>query len=1048
MALKSGEIVVIAGTFDLVVAASAEHRLDAVLDALDAHSDRRDVLVLATTQAAAEALVHRWAVRRGAMFGVRGESIDGAARRLSRERLALRGLVPAAAWTLEAVVRAVVRSAEADGSLGRLATMARTPGFARKVTSTIDELRRARVGVASLRAAGAMALADLLVRFEAELERARIVDDAGVIEAAAQAAHALPTLSALALVDHAIGSEVEAAFVRALLSRAHGAIATLPPGEDRTEQYFGALGAQRRVLETPGEGALARLQRNLFVRAEPSAQPASREVEFFSAPGEARECVEIAREILDEARRGTPLERIAVAVRSPAVYMPLLDASLERAGLASASEPSAAPTRGHGRALVRLLSCRLESRALTRFVEYLELVGELAPEAAPASSRDASDQAAALSSSRWPSSYPWRLLLRDARVGHDPSCWRDRLDVALEDLSLAIVALEDDDPESSLLDSLRVECAALARLAQFAKPVLEAVVALPVSATCSEFADALASLARLAIPDPEAALLALVDLRTLDGVGPISLGEIMAMLEAHFVEDEPRGRARSEMNVFVGTPDALRGRDFDVVFIPGVTERVFPERPHEDPLLVDAVRAEIGAGGDPRLIVPALAGKSERADVDRQRLRVAVSAARKRVVVSYPRLSTGDEARVRVPSLYAIEVAFAVRGAGLSVAAFERDAADRSTARLSWPACTDPARAIDEVERDLAVIGALLRQEGEDVAGRAAYLLDLNSHLARSLRTRWKKWQPEWSRFDGVVAPSPRTRRALDAIRLSGSARRAEALEEYCACPKRFLLSRVLRVSPRMSLASPRVRHEIKRQALRRAVHGMLGASNTAGVGAELVGPVARVKNSPALVRMAALIVTRLRAMSTSHELLWPTTKEHTFNNRFLTAHASTVGDGQVLLERPDAVLRDRESGALVAQHWKLDADSSRGVPTVHRGGDELEPLFAALAAEVHASGQSEGAIVFSLADSRNLAERRVPLDERSRAAAREIGQLVSGALERGFFPPWPRRDACNACAYRSVCGPDAEARAERKERLRVFDPTLAAALASVRGGP
>ena len=39
--------------------------------------------------------------------------------------------------------------------------------------------------------------------------------------------------------------------------------------------------------------------------------------------------------------------------------------------------------------------------------------------------------------------------------------------------------------------------------------------------------------------------------------------------------------------VFVGTPHQARGRSFRVVFVPGLAERIVPQRPREDPLLLD-----------------------------------------------------------------------------------------------------------------------------------------------------------------------------------------------------------------------------------------------------------------------------------------------------------------------------------------------------------------------------------------------------------------------------------------------------------------------------
>src|SRR2546428_11836761 len=94
----------------------------------------------------------------------------------------------------------------------------------------------------------------------------------------------------------------------------------------------------------------------------------------------------------------------------------------------------------------------------------------------------------------------------------------------------------------------------------------------------------------------------------------------------------------------------------------------------------------------------------------------------------------------------------------------EREAAAAAGARLAWPAPDHPARAIDEVEHDLATLRGLLAS-GE-AKGRARYLLELNDALARSLRTRWARWRRSFTAADGVVRVTDCTRDTLGAAPL------------------------------------------------------------------------------------------------------------------------------------------------------------------------------------------------------------------------------------------------------------------------------------------
>src|SRR5262249_48397535 len=201
-------------------------------------------------------------------------------------------------------------------------------------------------------------------------------------------------------------------------------------------------------------------------------------------------------------------------------------------------------------------------------------------------------------------------------------------------------------------------------------------------------------------------------------VGPVALDEVRDVLaeELATVAERPPGTRHGR--VFVGTLEQARGRSFAVVFVPGLAERIFPQKPREDPILLDAPRRELGG---------ALRTQGDRAQHERLLLRLAVGAAARRVYLSYSRIELA-EARQRVPSFYAMEVQRALAGSIPDPQSLEREAARVAGARLAWPAPDEPERAIDEVEHDLAHLGVLLRGGGR-ARGRARYLLELNDRL-------------------------------------------------------------------------------------------------------------------------------------------------------------------------------------------------------------------------------------------------------------------------------------------------------------------------------
>src|SRR5207247_5095232 len=103
-------------------------------------------------------------------------------------------------------------------------------------------------------------------------------------------------------------------------------------------------------------------------------------------------------------------------------------------------------------------------------------------------------------------------------------------------------------------------------------------------------------------------------------------------------------------------------------------------------------------------------------------------------VLSCARLAAArGDMRPGVPSFYALDVMRAMAGRVPDHRALAVEAAEEANVSLAWPAPRDPARAVDDLEHDLAVLGPLL--ETRDVAavkGHARYLLEVNPALRRS----------------------------------------------------------------------------------------------------------------------------------------------------------------------------------------------------------------------------------------------------------------------------------------------------------------------------
>ena len=218
------------------------------------------------------------------------------------------------------------------------------------------------------------------------------------------------------------------------------------------------------------------------------------------------------------------------------------------------------------------------------------------------------------------------------------------------------------------------------------------------------------------------------------------------------LESEPP--ARRYGRVFVGTPEQARGRTFRVVFVPGLAERMFPQKPREDPLMLDGMREAVDV---------ALPTQQQRLAAERLLLQLAAGAASERLYVSYPRIEL-SESRARVPSFYALDVMRAATGRVPHHEELEQRAREAGDATLAWPAPSTPDEAIDDQEHDLAVLRRLLDETNPDaVKGHAHYLLKLNECLRRSVVDRWARGRASLvaeRRFDPRSAVHARRARA------------------------------------------------------------------------------------------------------------------------------------------------------------------------------------------------------------------------------------------------------------------------------------------------
>ncbi|HEY0873474.1 MAG TPA: hypothetical protein VGD94_08380 [Vicinamibacterales bacterium] len=342
-----------------------------------------DVHIVGATRGAVDDLVRSLAATAGATIGLHRYSLVHLAVRLAAPVLAAAGEAPSTYLGSEAVAARAAFDAQQDGALSYFAPVAKMPGFARALSRTLQELRLARVSGNQLAALplGGKDLAELLERFEAQFESASSRDRATLFRTATDAARkwepggvtGVDLSAPLLLLDVPLDSPVEFEFVRALMERSSDVLVTVPFGDLAALDRLEGIGLKPDVKRPAGPSDLDALRLRMFASTKLEERTPSGEARFFSAPGEGRECVEIARRILAEVRDGIRFDEIAVLLRAPQRYVGLLEHAFRRAGIEAYFDRGTERPHPAGRAFLAILACKCEKLSARRFAEYLSL---------------------------------------------------------------------------------------------------------------------------------------------------------------------------------------------------------------------------------------------------------------------------------------------------------------------------------------------------------------------------------------------------------------------------------------------------------------------------------------------------------------------------------------------------------------------------------------------------------------------------------------------------------------------------------------------------
>jgi RecB family exonuclease len=1074
--------------FPIVTSASGGARLDAATAWLGRLPANQPVNIVASSRGAADDLARRVAALRPATIGLSRFSLLQLAARTAITRLAGSGIAPATVLGGEAVAARAAFDAMSATSLTFFGVVAAMPGFPRALARTLGDLRSMSVGASDLArvAGGGADLAQLLERADRAFADSATADRVRLLAAAAEGAADDHGLAApLLLLDLEVGTPAEEQFLDALIGRAREVCATAPLHDEASCAALERAGGVRSERTEVPDTDLRRLRAFLFAKEAPPEEGLDGSLEFFSAPGEGRECVEIVRRILAHARQGVRFDDMAVLVRAPQQYQGLLEHALDRAGVPAWFERGTRRPHPAGRAFLALLACAIEGLSARRFAEYLSL-GQLPPEGAasaawvpsgdeafgrPPANQDGpsgdgvgddegadddGDSAAIGGTLRTPRRWE-QLLVEAAVVGGEPARWTRRLNGLAAEFYARLAEARREDPTSPRAVALERDLERLAYLRRFVVPLVTEMASWSPRAYWGEWLERLTRLAPRVLRAPAHVQRVLADLGPMAGIGPVGLAEVRGVLEERLLTVDAEPPTRRYGRVFVASPALARGRVFRVVFVPGLAERMFPQKPRQDPLLPDGARTAL----DRRLPT-----SEERSRRERLLLHLAAGAATERLCVSYPRIDVA-EARARVPSFYALDLVRAATGRMPDHEALARAAARAGDAMLAWPAPTRADQAIDDQEHDLGVLRRLLDADDPALArGRAQYLLTLNPALRRSVTERWARGERRWSHFDGLIRVTDRTRDALSRQRFGNRAYSLSALQRFATCPYQFLLSAIYRLHPAeqrepLQRLDPLTRgslvHRIQAVFLRelrtRGALPVTPASIQAAGGVledvfERIAAEYREALVPAIERVwqdELAVIARdlrgwLRKLAEDGAIWTPEYFELAFglpHDEARDPHSVpdpvVVGGRFPLRGSIDLVERNRLDGTLRVTDHKTGKNRSTR-PLVIGGGEVLQPVLYSLVVEAMTGTRTASARLSFCTAAGGFTEEPVPMTDDNRRLGVEVLEIVDRAIERGELAPAPRKGACLWCDFRVVCGPDEEVRVGRKPPDRLHD--------------
>ncbi|HUO48227.1 MAG TPA: PD-(D/E)XK nuclease family protein, partial [Acidimicrobiales bacterium] len=505
---------------------------------------------------------------------------------------------------------------------------------------------------------------------------------------------------------------------------------------------------------------------------------------------------------------------------------------------------------------------------------------------------------------------------------------------------------------------------------------------------------------------------------------------VRAELERSPLDTGDLGEGGVGDGVFVGTLRDLRGMNVDTTAVVGLADALVPGLPVDDALLPDEVCAEDGSG--------ALRTRAARRAELHDALSAALATGSARRVALWPRTDprTG---RAQAPSRWL--AGFADGGSRRTVTSFA------ATVASQQPATSVTDLALRTLAR--AAVAGTDPVDSPVVGGEARLAVGLEAVRSRA--------GSPFTRFDGAVGEGLVT--PFDAAAPVSATR----FETYAACPRRYLLGRVLEVERRTRPEELWAIEPIERGSL---LHGVLEEYvleriNGAARSQERLLAIAEARfdeaeaagivGKPLLWRLEKTAMRRdLRTLFAEEGELEPLAAELPFGLDVPGAGPAVevpVRGGRTVRFRGSADRVDRASdGRLVVSDYKTGRQGSLAklAKDPCAGGTRLQLPLYAMAARARFGGDGTVVARYWLVSGERRAPRyAVALSEAVEARFRHVVGTIADGVVAGAFPGVPGArsyrsfEACAYCDFDAICPTTREREWSRKRGARSVAPVV-----------